>query len=218
MIRKMLVIAAAVAMPVSVIAMTAGPAGAASTVNATNYTVSCTGITAKATFSPALTTLGSTPGVETTKIAGTASGCTVTPTLGGTAVHVKKATISGTITNPTSSHTCTGLETATTETGSLKVKWTTTPKLSTTTSVVKPTTVTGAVGADLHATFAIAFGTGATGPFQGSDGGISSTTNAETVLGGPAINAQCATTAGLTTLGIQPNSVTNGGGPAFTVG
>ncbi len=217
MIRKMLVIAAAIAVPVSVVAATAGTAGAGgTTVDATHYTVSCTGITATADFSPALTTAGAASSPEKTTIKGSASDCTVTPTTGGTAVTVTGAKVSGIITNATSDHTCTGLTSPTTETGSLTVKWKTSPKLTATSSVVMPTTVTGALGTDLHATFAIAFGAGATGPFQGTDGGAGSSVNAETVDNAGVINGLCGGKKGLSKLSIQPNS--NGGGAAIVVG
>jgi hypothetical protein len=213
MIRKMLVIAAAVAMPVSVIAATAGPAGAATKVDATHYTVSCTGIAATASFSPALTNAGGPSSNEKTTIKGTASSCTVTPTAGGTAVTISKASVKGVINDATSDHSCGGLASPTTETGSLSVKWKTSPALTSSTSVVIPTTVTGGIGADLHATFSIAFGPGATGPFQGTDGGTSSSTNAETVSTFGAIGTSCGSKSGLKSIKIQPNA--NGGGPAL---
>jgi hypothetical protein len=216
MIRKLLIIAAAVAMPVSVIAATAGPAGAATKVDATHYTVSCTGIAATASFSPALTNAGGASSNEKTTIKGTASSCTITPTAGGTPVTVSKASVKGVINDATSTHTCAGLASPTTETGSLSVKWKTSPALTSSTSVVKPTTVTGGVGGDGHATFSIAFGTGASGPFQGTDGGTSSTTNAETVSTLSAIGTTCGSKSGLKSIKIQPNA--NGGGPALHAG
>ena len=215
MIRKMLVIAAAVAMPVSVVAATAGTAGAgAPKVNATDYTVTCTGITAKADFSPALTTAGGASSNEKTSISGKASGCTATPNGGGTPITVSGATLKGTINNATSTHTCGGLTSPTTETGSLSIKWKTNPKLTDTTSVVNPTTVTGGVGADLHATFQLAFGTATSGPFQGTDSGVSSSTNAETTIGISAIETAC-NGKGLKSVSIVANT-NPGAGAAIT--
>ena len=213
MIRKMLVIAAAVAMPVSVIAATAGPAGAVTKVNATNYTVSCTGIAATASFSPALTNAGGPASNEVTKIKGTASSCTVTPTVGGTPVTISKATVSGTITSAGSTHTCGGLTSPTAETGHLTVKWKSSPAMTSSASVTNPTTVTGGIGGDGHATFNIAFGAATSGPFQGTDNGTGSTTNAETVPTLGAIITTCGSAKGLKSVAVQPNG--NGGGPAL---
>ena len=183
MIRKMLVVAAAAAMPITAIAATGGISGAgAPKVDATTYTVACTGISATAKFSPALTTLGGPASNEATSIKGSATGCTVTPTLGGTPVSVTSVKISGTINNAGSTHTCGGLTTATSETGSLTAKWKTTPKLTAASSVVNPNSVLGGVGGDGHATFALSFGAATSGPFQGTDGGITSSNSAETVL------------------------------------
>jgi hypothetical protein len=216
MLRKVLIVAAAVAMPVSVVGATAGSASAgAPKVDATHYTVSCTGISAKASFSPALTNAGGPVSNEATKISGKASSCTVTPTAGGTPVTVTGASIKGTINDATSSHTCGGLAMATTETGSLTIKWKTSPKLTSSTSVVNPTSVSGAVGGDGHATFSISFGTATSGPFQGTDNGTSSSTNAETTTTVTSILATCGGKSGLKSISIQPNA--NGGGPAIVV-
>ena len=214
MIRKMLVIAAAVAMPVSVIAATAGTASAGGPkVDATHYTVSCTGIAATAKFSPALTTAGSASSNEKTTIKGSASSCTVTPTVGGTPVTITGAKVSGTINSAGSMHTCGGLASPTTETGNLTVKWKSSPALTSTASVTSPTTVTGGLGADGHATFNIAFGAAVSGPFQGSDSGTSSSTNAETTLPFTSLAVSCGGKKGLASVAVQPNA--NGGGPAL---
>ena len=214
MIRKVLIIAAAVAMPVSAIAATAGPAGAAVKVDATHYTVSCTGISATASFSPALTSAGAATSNEATKIKGKASSCTAVPSSGGTPITVSGAKISGTINDATSDHTCGGLATATSETGSLTIKWKAKPALLSATSVVNPSSVVGNIGADGHATFAISFGAATSGPFQGTDNGTSSSTNAETTTTISQILTACGGKKGLKSIKIQPNA--NGGGPAIT--
>ncbi len=214
MFRKIFVIAAAVAMPASVVAVTAGSATASTPkVNATNYTASCTGIKATASFNPPLTSAGGTTSNEATKIKGTASDCTATPTSGGTPVTIKSAKISGTINDATSNHACSGLASPTTETGSLTIKWKTSPSLTSSTSVVNPTTVTGGIGGDGHATFSISFGPATSGPFQGTDNGTSSSTNAETTSTLSSILNSCASKKGLKSINIEPNS--NGGGPAI---
>ena len=214
MIRKMLVIAAAVAMPVSVIAATAGTASAATKVDASKYTVTCTGIAATAKFSPALTNAGGPASTETTKIKGTASSCTVTPTVGGTPVTITGAKVSGTLTNASSTHTCGGLATATTESGALTVKWKSSPALAAGSSVASPTSVLGAPGADGHATFGISF-SGVTGSFTGTDAGASSTNDAETALPISSILTTCAK--GLKSIAIVPDT-NPGAGPALHLG
>ena len=218
MIRKMLVIAAAVAMPVSVIAATAGPAAAVTKVNATNYTVTCTAIAATATFSPKLTNTATAASPEKTKIAGSVTKCTATPTTGGAAVKLSKGTVSGTITNASSTHTCAGLTTPTTETGSLKVTWTTIPAgtLLTATSTAFPTTVTGGAGGNGRATFTIAF-SHVTGSFQGSDSGASSTSDAQTTTTAASIFTTCGKSTGLTSIKIQADT-NSGHGNAIHLG
>ena len=208
MIRKLLVVAAAAAMPVAAIAATAAVSGAAGTpkVDATHYTVSCTGITATAKFKPALTNTATAASNEATSITGTGSGCTATPTAGGTAVAVSGVKIKGTINDASSTHTCAGLTQPTSETGSLSLKWTTSPKLTNGTSVVNPTTVQGGLGADQHATFSLSFGPASSGPFQGTDSGTSSTTSAETTATAGAILTTCGAKGGLKSIGITTNT------------
>ncbi len=183
MIRKVLTFAAAIAMPVSVVAATGSVAGAAAVkVDATHYTVSCTSITAAAKFNPPLTLAGGPASNEATSISGSASGCTATPSAGGTPITVTGVKIKGTINDATSTHTCGGLTTPTTETGSLTGKWAATPKLLSASSVINPTSVMGGIGGDGNATFSLSYGAATSGPFQGADSGTSSSTNAETVL------------------------------------
>ena len=206
MIRKMLVVAAAAAMPITAIAATTVVSGAAAAkVDATHYTVDCTGIAATAKFSPALTNAGGALSLETTTIKGTASSCTVTPTVGGTPVTITGAKIGGTLTNASSDHKCAGLATPTSTTGSLSVSWKSSPKLTAGTSVSSPNLVTGGTGANGHATFALTFNPTATGPFQGTDTGGSSTTDAQTVPTLGTILASCAGK-GLKSVAIQPDA------------
>lgn len=218
MIRKMLVVAAAVAMPVSVIAATTGPAVAATPkVDATHYTVTCGAIAATASFKPALTLAGVvTPTLETTKIKGTAGSCVATPSTGGTPITISKATITGTLTNAASNLDCGGLATATTEAGSLTVKWKTSPALTATSSTATPTSVMGAVGADGNATFGISF-SGVSGPFQGTDSGTSSTNDAETTTSAGAILGTCGSKSGLKSIKIVADT-NAGSGPALHLG
>ncbi len=211
MIRKILVAAAAAAMPMTAIAATGTMAGAAVKVDATHYTVDCTGIAATAKFSPALTNTATAPSNEATSISGSASGCTATPTAGGTPVSISGVKIKGTINSANSQHTCGGLVAATPTTGSLTLKWTTSPKLTSASSVVNPTTVQGAAGANGHATFSLAFGPQTSGPFQGTDNGTSSTTSAQTGPTTAQILTTCGAKGGLKKLAIVTN--TNVGAP-----
>ena len=211
MIRKILVAAAAAAMPMTAIAATSTMAGAAVKVDATHYTVDCTGIAATAKFSPALTNTATAPSNEATSISGSATGCTATPTSGGTPVTISGVKIKGTINSANSNHTCAGLVSATSETGSLTLKWKTSPKLTSSSSVVNPTTVQGGSGANGHGTFSLAFGPQTSGPFQGTDNGTSSSTSAQT---GPTIAqvvATCGGKSGLKKLAVVTN--TNAGAP-----
>ena len=211
MIRKVLTFAAAIAMPVSLVAATGSLAGAAAPkVDATHYTMNCTSITAAAKFNPPLTTNGGPASNEATAISGSASGCTATPSAGGTPITVTGVKIKGTINDATSTHTCGGLVTPTTETGSLTGKTAATPKLLSASAVINPTSVTGGVGADGNATFSLSYGAATSGPFQGSDNGTSSSTNAETVLPISSILGLCSGK-GIKKLAITTN--TNPGAP-----
>ena len=218
MIRKMLVVAAAAAMPITAVAASGGFASAAvPKVNATTYTVACNTIAATAKFSPALTTAGAAVSDEATSIKGTASGCVATPSVGGTPITIADgAKISGTIHDATSDHKCGGLIVPTSETGTLTIKWKTgvgSPKLLSGTSITNPTTVTGGAGGDGHATFSLGFAAATSGPFQGSDGGTTSTNSAETTTTVGAILASCSPPAkGLKSIAITKN--TNVGAPA----
>ena len=58
MIRKSLVVAAAIAMPVSIIAVSGGMAGASNPHTAATDTIICTKLTGTVSFSPALTPRG----------------------------------------------------------------------------------------------------------------------------------------------------------------
>jgi hypothetical protein len=216
MIRKVLTVAAAIAIPVSVVAATGTIAGAgAPKVDATNYTVSCTSITATAKFNPPLTSAGGAASNEATSISGSGSGCTVTPSSGGTPVTVSGVKIKGTINDATSTHTCGGLITPTTESGSLTAKWSASPKLTSSSSVINPTSVTGGAGADGNATFSLSYGMATSGPFQGTDSGTSSTTSAETTTSISDILTLCGGK-GIKKLGITTNS--NSSAPAIHLG
>jgi len=185
------------------LASTGGVAGAAAAakVDATHYTVTCTGLTAASVkFSQPQTTAGtSTPSPATDTLKAKLSGCSVTPTGGGTAVAVTGATLSGALTNSSSYHKCGGSNGVPIPiTGNLTVKWKTTPKLTATSSVITGSTATITIDtAHSAATFAVA-GASTTGPFQGTDSGaldaLSGTTGAGSLTG---IATACGSTKGL---------------------
>lgn len=108
MMRKIALAAAAVALSVGVLAGT-GVAGAGGvTLDAANYSVSCSGLAATAKFSHPLTIAGVPGGGtedEVTTIKGSVSGCTATPTTGGTAITGLTGKVSGSISDPTSDGT-----------------------------------------------------------------------------------------------------------------
>src|SRR5665213_2198827 len=104
MIRKLMMVAAAAAMPLGVIAATGGIATAkALPTDASHDTVTCTGISGSVKFKPALTTSGSPSSSGTTSIKGALTGCT---TNGGFSIVSNK--VKGVLTS-TSTHACTGL-------------------------------------------------------------------------------------------------------------
>ena len=211
MIRKMLIVAAAVAMPVSVVAASAGTATASTPkVDATTATVTCTGITAAAKFNPALTTAGSAASNEVTSIKGSASGCTTND--GVTVTGVK---VSGVITSAGSTHTCGALASPTTETGNLTATWKTSPKLTAKSSVLPVNTVTGGVGGNGNATFKISFGT-PSGDFQGTDAGALDATDAMTTTSIASILGSCGGK-GLKSIGVTTDT-NAGAAPAIVLG
>jgi hypothetical protein len=193
---------AASASALGLLASTGGVAGAgAPKVDATHYTVACSGLTsATVKFSQPQTTAGTaTPSSATDTLKAKLSGCTVTPAGSGTAVSVSGATLSGALSNSSSYHKCGGSNGVPISiTGNLTVKWKTTPKLTASSSVVTGSTATITIDT-VHsaATFAVA-GSSTTGPFQGTDSGAGDTltgsTGANSVTG---IATACASKSGL---------------------
>ncbi len=214
MIRRMVVIAAAIALPVSVVAATGSMAGAgAPKIDATHNTVTCTGVSGTVKFSPPITT-NESAGTETTSIKATLTGCTSNATgltvLSGSA----KGSISSTHTAGTNG--CTALAGNNTENGTLTTKWKSSPKLSSGSSVVTVHSVMGSIGSNGNATFHIPGSTpsSGTGSFSGTDNGASDATSAQTTTSASSILATCETAKGLKSIGIQsPQS-----GPAVSLG
>jgi hypothetical protein len=215
MIRKLPVVVAAITMSISAIALTGGVASARTPpVNATNYTATCTGISGSLSFNPPLTIAGGAVSPETVKTKASFSGCTATPTAGGASVSITKASITGTITIASSSHTCMGLSTGA-ATGNSTVKWTTSPKLSSGSSVASPGTRSGGPGGDGSIVFSSDY-SGVTGSFEGTDGGASSSTTAQTTESFSSILATCETAKGLKKVDTETN-VNTGAGEALSL-
>ncbi len=126
MIRKLFVIAAAIAMPVGLIAATGGVAGAATTGPAAADSIVCHHVSGTLSFNRPLTTAGYTSGDIVTTVHATVSDCTV----GGTYhVTVTQGTTTGTLTSATGTHAhpigkCASLAVgSSTETGTLSTAW-----------------------------------------------------------------------------------------------
>lgn len=189
MIRKVLLVAAAAALPVSMIAATGTIASAsAPKINATNNTVTCTGLKGTAKFSPPITENQTVGATETTKVAAKLTGCTSN----ATGLTVKGGAVKGSFSNTiTSANGCASLLGSNTENGTLTTKWTTSPALSSGNSVVTIKSVQGGVAPDgTNAEFQIpgSIPDSGTGSFQGTNGGATDSTAAQstetvTVLG-----------------------------------
>ncbi len=200
MIRKLLVVAAAIAMPVSIIAVSGGMAGASNPHTVGTDTITCSKLTGTVSFSPALTLKGYTSGVTTTTVKATVSGCTVK---GSTKQTVTGGAVSGTIKSTKGKGgTCGGLTAASiTDSGTLTTKWAPTAAGS---SVLNIKSIAGGTKSS-HGTFTIpgkVKGT-ATGSFLGSNKGGSDKTSAQTTETVTALATACASKTGLKSLAIE---------------
>lgn len=208
MIRKLLVIAAAIAMPVSLVALAGGSASAAISHSSTSDTIICKTITGTVKFSPKLDKTGYTNQAIKTTVTATVAGCTVK---GSTAYKVSKGTITGTITGTkgTTSKkagTCTGLLGSSTDNGTLTSKW------SVSSGAVPPASVLGiksvkggTAGSPAHGTFTLpgsVKGT-ASGSFQGANHGSGDMSIAETKDTATQFLTACDSAAGVSSLAIQ---------------
>ena len=201
MIRKILVVAAAVAMPISAVAVTGGFAGAAGARTAATDTIVCKTITGTVGFSPKLTSAGHAKGKESISVTGTLGGCTVS---GSTKITVTKGAISGTLVNPSTTGTCSSIVGNSADAGPLTVKWTassTTPN-----TVLNVKSVTGATVSG-HGSFTIPGTTKGTasGSFGGTNAGASQKSVAETSLTASSNLTTC-THSGLSSFAIQAES------------
>ncbi len=197
MIRKLLLVAAATAMPIGLITATGGMASAAtSPVNATKATVKCTGITGTATFSPAVTS-SETAGSGTTSIKATLTGCTTNDK-----VKVTGAKVSGSLktTRTAGENGCVALAGNNAAAGKLTTTWTTSPKLASPTSTIAVASIAGSVGSDGNATFTIPGSTPngkPSGSFQGKNHGASDSTTAQSTASAASILSTCDSSKGL---------------------
>jgi len=210
MLRKIALFSVTAALIGGVVVGSAGVAMAQ--IDATNYTVSCDTLT-KGTigFKPSLAIPGGAV-AESTKIKGTLSGCTATPSGGGMPVTVTSGSVSGLLTS--NSNSCTALLGPSTATGTITIKWKTVQKLTnaTTTITVASGTVAGGTAtpfgdAATYGTFTIS-GTSQTGPFGGPSGtGAASVTKSLTVQGVGALTALCTSATGLKAANLGPTEV-----------
>lgn len=172
--KRLLLGAAAVAMPVGILASTAGIAGAMKPppVNVGNATISCTSVTGAAKFAPRVILGGSSP--ENTNIKLAIGGCTVS----GASVTVTSGKAAGVL--HYASNNATNLSGRVTATGQINIKWASNPKLSFKMSTVTVTATTGGTDGN-YASFAIAAGDASvSNDFAGTDNGATSTFYAET--------------------------------------
>jgi len=206
MFRKLLVVAAAIAMPISLVALTGGTASAnAKAGSAATDTVVCTAIAGTISFSPKLNNTGYTNQAIKTTVSATLTKCKAA---GSFKTTVTKGVVTGSITGvkgttKKKAGTCAGLEGSSTDTGTLTTKWTASPADAN--SVLGVKSVKGGT-ASSHGTFTIpgtVKGT-ASGSFLGANKGASDQSNAETTDTLTQILAACK--AGISSLKIQTDT------------
>ncbi len=207
MIRKLLMVGAAVALPLGLVTTFGFPSAGASTPPVVAAgTVNCTTLAGKITFTPPLTTSGGSS-TETSALGVKLSGCTpsVTSDLGTGFIITGKAT--GSITSH--SNACAGL--ATSMPIALTIKWKDKNASGVTLAKLAPSTVSfsgfdvvsgagGTAGFDLPqdsgGTASVASG----GSFAGSDHGATSESNAFTVDSEAQIATLCGSSTGVAKL------------------
>jgi hypothetical protein len=213
MIRKLLLVAAATALPLGFIAATGGVASAKTTVNVANDSVTCADVSGTVTFSPPLTLSGTTDHSQTTTVTASLKKCTVT---GANPAKITKATVSGTIVDPSTTGSCTGLAGASTVSGSLTTTWSSkdilTPGDTSTTTFNQDVGSTYTKGKNSYGLFEIpgAGGIiGVSGDFTGSNGGATSSIEAQTKDTDAEIATQCEAPGGLSSLTIEQHKGTS---------
>jgi hypothetical protein len=205
--KKLLLAAAVIAMPVGLIASTAGVASAGGAkVDVTHATVTCTTATGAAKFAPSLVFGGVQP--ENTSIKLTLGGCT-TNAPGVTISGGKGAGVLHSATN-----NALALLGPTAVTGQVNIKWASNVKLTSKTSTVTVTVITGGTSGS-YASLAVSAGNASvSGDFAGSDSGATSTLYTETTQTVGTLNSEASSSKGIKsiTLGtdgthLVPNSL-----------
>lgn len=228
MLRRVLLIAAAVAMPVGIVAATAGPAAAAKTIDNTGApaTASCTSSGGSLSFKVPIGIVTAGGYQAPTKNKGNqikVTGVTLTCTssavsgsfTGSVSGKIKTANPSET---PAQFYSCVALtgispQPGATLSGTLKVKWSVPAGqkfAGGTKTTIGVTSILGGVDGGGHGTFTIPGnpGTGSlTGSFPGSDAGASSSSTDATADTEATLAAQCQSAGGLSTINL-------GSGPA----
>jgi hypothetical protein len=180
MIRKFLMIGAATAMPLGFLAATGGIAGAKTLpIDVSTDHVTCTAVTGSAKFSPALQ--GSGPfSAETTSIKLSLAGCTISGPVATTGITV---TGKGGGTLHSATNSALALAGTNAVTGSITISWKAVGgKISAKSSVVTPSSLSGAPQGDGFASFSLDPGSAAvSGDFAGADSGAASNLYVETV-------------------------------------
>ncbi len=201
MIRKVLLVAAAVAVPAGLVIGGGIAAAKSPPINAKTDTATCTTVSGSAKFSPAVTS-SEKAGTTKTTVKATLKGCT--SNAAGLKITDGKTTGSFTSnTHAAGTNGCSALVGATPETGSLTTKWKTTPKLSSGNSVTPVTQVYGTVtsGSPPNAQFEIPGPGGTasgTGSFEGTNGGASDESDAQSTVSAASLLATCDGKKGLT--------------------
>lgn len=174
MLRKLLVIAAAITMPISIVAVSGGIAGANTSGVAGKDSVVCKDIAGTITFSRDLNNTGYTSGTIVTTVSATLTGCkasgpfTVTVSKGKTTGTL--TSVAGTVAKPVGK--CTALIGSASEVGTLTTAWTSSPSVPS--SVIHPRSDTGGTHSG-HGTFTIPGTTSNSPSPTGSFGGTAET-------------------------------------------
>jgi len=196
--KKLLLAASAVAMPIGLVAATGGVASAgAPKVDVSNASITCTSVTGQAKFAPSLVLAGPFKPAENTNIKLALSGCTVT---GAPSVTISGGKGAGVL--HSNSNSAAALLGPVVVTGQINIKWTSNVKLTSKQSSVNVTLVNGGVSAP-YASLSVAAGKASvTGDFAGSDGGATSTLYAETTQPVAAITTSASSSKGLKSINL----------------
>jgi hypothetical protein len=199
-LRKLVMGAAAIALPLGVMSTVVGTGAAFAAAKAQPGTLVCASITGTVTFNPPLTVTAQTV-ITTTKT--TLKNCT--PTGGG----LKPKSGVSTSSTSTANENCASLETGSTTPFTLKTKWAPATKIKPTFSTVSgispATDGSGNAGFQLPNTGGTTSGTGS---YLGSDGGKSGSAQAFTSKTAAQIGATCTGATGLATLTITHGMAT----------